>query len=383
MKKFSFLCLMALNVMLISCGSDSEGKDGGIVEESQLSVLGAPEDYLAKPMAGLLRVRVKANSEWVVSVSEDAQYWITPDINEGNASQDEQPLVFSFDRNIEESISRKGVVTISLKSDTLKKVTINVTQKSEYLFVQDSLVLVEIRTALNGDNWHKPWDLTKNISEWVGVAVNEIQDVRRVVTVWFAGSNNVEGEFPKEFSKLSALGGIQFVNESKLTGELPAELGELKMLEKIFLTNCAVGGIVPGELKNCSSLDAIAIEGCEFVGIADEVGDIPKLIGFTVSKCKLEGELSEQKWWNNMTSVVLLDISANNLKGTIPETLLNGKRSLIYMAISGNRFTGEFPEAIAAKTSLMSGSESAINICPQQDGYGFETGTCPEFSGEI
>ncbi|MGL4412401.1 MAG: hypothetical protein ACRCZM_08600 [Bacteroidales bacterium] len=382
MKKFSFLCLVAFTMMLLSCGSDSEGTDGGIVVDPQLSVLGAPEDYLAKPMASLLRIRVKANSEWVVSVNEEAQYWITTDINEGNASEDEQPVVISFGRNIEEAQSRKGIVTISLKSDTLKKVTINVTQKSEYLFVQDSLALVEIRTALNGDNWHKPWDLTKNVSEWVGVAINEIQDVRRVVTVWFAGSNNVEGEFPKAFSKLSALGGIQFANEAKLVGPLPAELGELKMLEKIFLTNCALDGVIPGELKNCTSLDAIAIEGCQFTGIAEEVGNVPKLIGLTVAKCKLEGKLSEQKWYNNMTSLVLLDISGNNLEGTLPETLLNGKRSLIYMATSGNRFVGEFPEAIAAKTSLMSGSESAVNICPQQEGFGFEADTCPEFSEE-
>lgn len=381
MKKFSFFFLVAFCLMLLSCGSESEGSGGDLVVDPELSVLGAPEDYLAKPMASILRFRVKANSEWSVSISEGAESWISSDIVDGVASDEEQPVVLSFARNIEETQSRKGEVTISLKSDALKKVTISVTQKSEYLFVQDSLALLEIREALKGDDWHKPWDLSKGVSTWTGVGVSEIQDVRRVVTVWFEASNNVDGEFPKAFSKLSALGGIQFVNEAKLVGSLPAELGELKMFEKLFLTNCAIGGVIPGELKNCPVLDAIAIEKCQFTGIADEVGDIPSLIGFTVSGCKLEGNLIEQNWFKNMTNLVLIDISGNNLEGEFPETFLNGKRSLIYMAASGNKFTGVFPEAVAAKTSLLQSSESAINICPQQEGYGYEVGTCPEYKG--
>ncbi|MGL4994109.1 MAG: leucine-rich repeat domain-containing protein [Bacteroidales bacterium] len=379
MKKFSFFFLAVFSLMLLSCGGESDGP-GPEVVDPELSVLGAPEDYMAKPVPGLLRFRVKANREWVVTISEDAKYWISSDITEGVASDEEQPVVLSFDRNIEETQSRSGMVNISLKNDPSKSVTINISQKSEYLFVQDSLALVEIRNALNGDNWNKKWDLSTNVSSWVGVGMSEIQDVRRVVTVWFAASNNVEGEFPKAFSKLSALGGIQFVNESKLTGSIPNELGGLKMFEKLFLTNCAVGGAIPGALKNCPLLDAIAIEGCEFTSIDDEVGEIPSLIGFTVNGCKLEGNLSEQNWYKKMTNVVLLDISGNNLEGIFPETFLNGKSGLISLAFNGNRFVGDFPEALAAKKPLMENSESAINICPQQEGYGFTAGTCPEYS---
>jgi len=375
--------MVVSSLILFSCSNDSEGEGQGVVVDPELSVIGAPEYYQAKPTPSLLRFRVKANAEWNISISEGAEAWISSDVVGGGASDEEQPVVLSFARNVEESESRAGEVVISLKDDESKSVVISISQKSEYLFVQDSLALLEIREALNGDNWHKPWDLSTKVSTWTGVAVTEIQDVRRVVTVWFEASNNLEGEFPSAFAKLSALGGIQFANESKLTGTIPAELGELKMLEKLFLYNCAIGGIIPGELKNCPLLDAIAIEKCEFTGIADEVGDIPSLIGFTVAGCKLEGQLSDQTWHKNMTNLVLLDISGNNFEGEFPTTFLNGKRSLIYFAISGNKFVGDFPEAIAAQTSLMKNSESAVNVCPQQDNFGFTTDTCPEFQNTV
>lgn len=377
MKKFILPLLVVLTMVLPSCGGDS---DSVIVEPitPELTLIGAPSTHFAKPIPSLLRFRVKANQAWAITLSEGAHQWITLTQTEGIGSDEEQAVTASFARNIDVEESRTAVVTVTLKDSTDKKLSFTVVQKSEYLFVQDSIVLVEIRESLKGDNWYKPWDLSKPMSTWVGVWINEQQDVRRVTDIWLDGGNNMDGDFPFAITKLSALSSIRFRNEPKMRGTLPVELGNLKDLQKIFLENCAIGGVIPASLSNCPLLDAIAIDSCLFTGIENGVGDIPKLIGFTVKDCRLSGDLSQQTWYRNMTKLVLLDISNNDLTGAVPNNLINGKGDLIVLHLSGNRFEGAFPEALSAKRALMNDSESSLYICPQQAGFGFTTGTCPE-----
>jgi len=58
---------------------------------------------------------------------------------------------------------------------------------------QDSLALIAFYKATNGQNWKNKWDLTKPVSKWNGVTLN---NKGRVISLIFE-SNNLDGYLPK------------------------------------------------------------------------------------------------------------------------------------------------------------------------------------------
>lgn len=84
----------------------------------------------------------------------------------------------------------------------------------------DSLTLITFYNSTGGSNWLTTWDLQKPINEWAGIVLNEDGCVVRLD-----------------------------LHDNGLNGTIPPEIGNLKQLEWLHLTNNALQGEIPKKLE--------------------------------------------------------------------------------------------------------------------------------------
>ncbi|KAF3442365.1 hypothetical protein FNV43_RR16281 [Rhamnella rubrinervis] len=134
-----------------------------------------------------------------------------------------------------------------------------------------------------------------------------------------------------------------------LTGELPAEFGNLTFLEEIDLTHNYINGSIPSSLSR-APLRILSLLGNRLSGtIPKEIGDISTLRELVLQENQLEGSLPEEL--GNLINLERLVLSANNFTGSIPSNFGNFK-NLTDFRIDGNSITGSIPSFIGNWTKL-------------------------------
>ncbi|CAM8897835.1 unnamed protein product [Rhodiola kirilowii] len=129
--------------------------------------------------------------------------------------------------------------------------------------------------------------------------------------------NKLSGEIPKDFlnhfDQLISLN----LHQNSLTGSLPSEVGSLKNLGYLFLSDNKFSGEIPAQLGECIGLEFLDMSGNYLEG-------------------SIPSSLSELK------ALQALDVSRNNLSGRIP-TELENLRVMWYLNLSSNNFEGQVP----------------------------------------
>lgn len=261
----------------------------------------------------------------------------------------------------------------------------------------DSLALVAIYNATKGKFWYgkNQW-LENKIEFWKGVETDIVNGERRVVKLNL-GVMNLDGSIPEEIGKLTALKRLLLSENKKLVGSLPESLYNLENLETIIIKFSGIeGGISPSikKLKNLDTLDLWAnlrndallnkvndnrlkgklpkelgeLKKLRFlrIGRNDFEGELPAEIGnmeslnfFDFADCKIEGGIP--KSFGNLDNLVSLFASKNKLTKPIPEELCDAKRlELIYL--NDNEIKGQIPRNINKLENLRTFSVSNNNI---------------------
>ena len=107
---------------------------------------------------------------------------------------------------------------------------------------QDSLALVALYHATDGDNWTKNdnW-LTGPLDTWHGITIGNYG----IWLVWLE-NNNLVGTIPSEIGSLSA---EQLdLSYNQLSGNIPSELGDMPRLDSLSLRKNALNGQIPNKL---------------------------------------------------------------------------------------------------------------------------------------
>ena len=158
--------------------------------------------------------------------------------------------------------------------------------------------LVALYNAADGENWtnNTNWLSNNDISTWHGVSVSG--------------------------GKVTHLG----LQANNLTGEIPAELGNLTNLERLGLEGNQLRGEIPTELGNLSNLEWL---GLSFNQLSSE---IPAALG-------------------NLSSLKQLWLVNNQLNGPIPATLGN-LTNLEQLLLNGNQLRGALPQSLTRLTKL-------------------------------
>ena len=116
----------------------------------------------------------------------------------------------------------------------------------------DRAALVALYNATGGANWgnNGNWLSNAPIGAWHGVTTDS--DGR--VTDLSLSFNQLTGEIPAELGDLTNLEGLSLFN-NQLTGAIPAELGSLTNLERLYLYRNHLTGEIPAELGSLTSLE--------------------------------------------------------------------------------------------------------------------------------
>ena len=159
----------------------------------------------------------------------------------------------------------------------------------------DREALVALYNATDGDNWtnNSNWLSDEPLSHWRGV---ETDDSGRVTDLDLP-ANELSGEIPAELGQLSNLTSLS-LNNNQLSGRIPAELGDLSNLRTLALGYNHLSGEIPAELGQLSNLEWLHL------GSNDLIGEIPAELG-------------------QLSNLIVLFLSNNQLSGCVPDPFID------------------------------------------------------------
>ena len=122
----------------------------------------------------------------------------------------------------------------------------------------DRAALEVLYRATGGDNWddNDNWLSDAPLHSWLGVTTDS---GGRVTKLLLAG-NRLSGELPAELGNLANLTRLK-LSDNALRGPLPAELGNLANLERLELEDNELRGPLPAELGNLANLTRLYLAG--------------------------------------------------------------------------------------------------------------------------
>ena len=211
----------------------------------------------------------------------------------------------------------------------------------------DRAALAALYNATDGANWRNNGNWLSNapMGEWHGVTTDS--DGR--VTYLNLHNTRLTGEIPSELGNLTYLEGLD-LSSTRLTGEIPSELGNLTYLEGLDLSSNQLTGEIPAELGNLTYLEGLDLSSNQLTGeIPAELGNLTYLTELHLDNNQLTGEIPAEL--GNLTYLTELHLDNNQLTGEIPAELGN----LTYLErlwLGGNQLTGEIPSELGNLTYL-------------------------------
>ena len=283
----------------------------------------------------------------------------------------------------------------------------------------DSLALVAVYNASDGPNWAKnTWDLTKPMSTWPAVTLtdgrvtalklttsgvitkewtlpDEISDLTELTDLRIS-SNKLTGDLPETLYDLEKLENLYFQNDNltgiispkigqlteltqlyvdrnaKMIGSIPKEIGNLKKLARINISQTGIGGEIPVELGQCDALLQFMAFKTNLIGTLPDIWDMPVLQTVMLYGCpgltgELPASLGKLKSLESGTAPSI-QLHECNFTGNIPESFAGLPEKTKQVFLDKNKMSGVIPASVVAHTNFTS-----WRIGPQQEGYELKT----------
>jgi choice-of-anchor B domain-containing protein len=140
---------------------------------------------------------------------------------------------------------------------------------SQFTRQTDSLALVKLYQSTNGFLWtnNLNWLSEKPISDWHGVTL-----VNNRVLYLNLIANGLSGELPADIGNLTELTYLN-LNSNNLFGSLPSSIGQLKKLNFLSISRNLISGELPVEIATIDSLRALYI----YDNLFSKLGDLSSL----------------------------------------------------------------------------------------------------------
>lgn len=139
----------------------------------------------------------------------------------------------------------------------------------------DRAALSVLYNATGGPGWteNDGWMSDAPLRDWYGVATDTSGRVARL----YLYANGLTGEIPAEIGNLTSLERLS-LSDNGLTGGIPSELGTLANLQRLDVRNSGLTGEIPVELGNLTSLESLDLANNGLTGeIPAELGNLAKL----------------------------------------------------------------------------------------------------------
>ena len=212
----------------------------------------------------------------------------------------------------------------------------------------DRAALEALYNATDGATWtdNTNWLSAAALSEWHGVTT----DGTGRVTDLYLTDNNLSGEIPAELGDLSSLQNL-YLWQNNLSGVIPAELGDLSNLLVLFLEDNNLSGVIPAELGDLTNLQSLYLAQNGLSGVIPaELGDLTNLRTLDLQNNNLSGQIPAKL--GDLTNLQNLFLRDNNLSGEIPAEL-GDLTNLLELYLRNNNLSGEIPAELGDLTSLL------------------------------
>ncbi len=392
-------------------------KAGNLTQTVKVGQLGlapdmkvAPETIDAAPAGESVTVSITANVDWQVSIPESIT-WITADVTSGSKDGTVN-LTIAPNASLE---TRSAAVAINGAMNLSKSITITQGKTTDPRQT-DSLALVKLFNAADGENWTKDkWDLTASMDNWKGIKLENGRVIELKLTVsgvvaseWtlpeeighltelkdfrinsnkvtgnipealysltklenlYLQNNNITGSLSDKLGQLKELKQLYIDRNANMTGGIPAQIGQLTKLERINISQSGIGGSVPAEIGQCVALLQFMAFKTNLTGALPDVWDLPQLQTVMMhTNPGLTGELpaslGKLKPLASGTAPSI-QLYGCNFTGNIPESFATLPDATKQVHIYENKMSGEVPATVVAHPNFES-----WRINPQQEGYG-------------
>ena len=191
------------------------------------------------------------------------------------------------------------------------------------------------------------WAADTPITQWDGVTVGGTPKRVRGLSLEDGG---LTGEIPAELGNLANLRWLVLFN-NQLTGAIPVELGDLSNLQGLTLNQNQLTGEIPAELGNLANLQHLDLGGNQLTGeIPKELGSLANLLGLSLYNNQLAGEIPKEL--GNLANLLRLSLWGNQLTGGIPKEL-GSLANLQGLYLFNNQLTGEIPKELGNLANLL------------------------------
>lgn len=156
-------------------------------------------------------------------------------------------------------------------------------------------------------------------------------------------SNGFFGKFPDWLGNLSNLVQLGLAHNNFDEGEIPSNIGSLKNLTYLFLSQCNFTGEMPHSIFELTALRTLDFSMNKLSGnFPKEITNMPSLYKIELYQNNLTGEIPPEV--AKLTNLQEIDISWNKMSGKVPPEMGNLK-NLTVIHLFRNNFWGEMPKS--------------------------------------
>ena len=158
------------------------------------------------------------------------------------------------------------------------------------------------------------WNLDTPISQWQAVTVSDSG-----VTQLLLDQRRLGGAIPADLGQLSELESLS-LQSNDLTGDIPPELGRLTILQYLDLSENGLTGEIPPEMGRLARLEYLDLSNNDLTGEIPVMGRLAGLEYLDLSDNDLTGGIPPEL--GQLARLKELDLSHNRLSGPVPPELI-------------------------------------------------------------
>lgn len=223
---------------------------------------------------------------------------------------------------------------------------------------RERAALVGFYAATDGPAWKKSagWLTDTNHCEWHGITCEGGR-----VTGLELNSNVASGEIPAVIGELRSLKRL-FLHSNNLTGDLPPEIGNLLNLTHLHLGYNALSGSLPSSMSRLRNLQYLYLNDNQLSGPLPRWLASSRIWALGIGNNSFWGDL---RALNGISRLVYFIADNNQLAGPLPDFVANWKR-LRRFDISGNLFDASFyPDRTIPRTICVLFDGQGTHVYPQ------------------
>ncbi|XP_059310397.1 probable LRR receptor-like serine/threonine-protein kinase At3g47570 [Lycium ferocissimum] len=176
-----------------------------------------------------------------------------------------------------------------------------------------------------------------------GVLPNSIGNLSSTIEFFEIEDAHINGLIPTSIGNMSGLISLSF-QRNNLVGSIPSDVGKLKQLQGLFLTNNKLQGHIPEAVCHLSNLVLLSLDDNELSGLIPTcIGNLSMLQQLYLGSNKFSSNFPLSLW--KMRGLLFLNVLQNSIEGEVPSDI-GELKAIVDLDLSINHFSGMIPSRL-------------------------------------